>query len=290
MIAGGMGCIFAYFGTKWASTIIPHKGLSIGGEAVISLNPMVLLFACAVTVLTILLCGLAPAIHSVQADLNTRIAASGRGSIGNPRQGRLRTGLVIGEVALSVVLLVSSALLIHSFIKLTHVDLGFSSKNLIFGAFGPSGKSSYDGRGNFVELVSQRLERLPGVDEVAVNNSLPGYNTGAVSEVTMPSSMQPLKVGFDGCTENLVSTMGLHLLRGRWLSAAEVRSAQQVAVLNQTTARLLFENSDPIGQQIRVNSVGHLTDASFEVVGIAADTKNYNGPEQPTRVVHQNFS
>src|SRR5262249_37847741 len=102
MIAGGMGCIFAYFGTKWASTIIPHKGLSIGGEAVISLNPMVLLFACAVTVLTILLCGLAPAIHSVQADLNTRIAASGRGSIGNPRQGRLRTGLVIGEVALSV--------------------------------------------------------------------------------------------------------------------------------------------------------------------------------------------
>jgi predicted permease len=282
LIAGCAGCILACFGARWASTIIPHKGLSIGGETIIDVNPIVVLFACAVTVLTIVLCGLAPAVQSVRADLNSKIAANGKGSIGNARQGKIRAGLVIGEVALSVVLSVSSGLLIRSFIMLTHVDLGFNPKNLIFGAFGPSGHSTYDERGGFIERTLHELEAVPGVDEVAVNNSLPGYNTGLKGEVTVPGATQPLRVGFDGCTENLISTMGLHLLGGRWLSRNEVRSGQQVTVLNRTSARLLFGNSDPIGQQIKVKSLGHLTDASFQVIGVAADTKNYEGPEQPT--------
>ena len=260
-IACGIGCIFAYFGTKWASTIIPHKGLSIGGETVIGLNPVVLLFAFGMTGLTTILCGLAPAFHSVRRDLNTRMATSGKGSIGNPRHGKLRAGLVVGEVALCVVLLVGSGLLIHSFLKLTHVDLGFSPRNLVFGAFGPSERLTDDEREHFVERISQQLEGMPGVAEVAINNSLPGYNTGPVSEVTVPGSMRPLRIGFDGCTDNLVAVIGLHLLRGRWLSAPEVRSGQQVAVLNQTTARNLFGNIDPIGQQIKVKSIGHLKDA-----------------------------
>ena len=281
--ACALGCVFAYFGTKLAATIIPHKGLSIGGETVIGLNPLVLWFAIAAAVLTTVLCGLAPAFHRARGgELNAQIAASGWGSIGNARHARLRSGLVVGEVALSVVLLVGSGLLIHSFLKLTHVDLGFNAENLIFGAFGPSGLATYDERGSFVNRITQQLEAMPSVAEVAVNNSLPGYNTGQVSEVSALAATG-IKVGFDGCTENLVSAMGLHLLRGRWLSAAEVRSAQQVAVLNKTAARDLFGDDDPVGKEITVKSIGNLKDAPFQIIGIAADTKNYNGPEQPSR-------
>ena len=234
-IACGVGCIFAYFGTKWASAIVPHKGLSIGGETVIALNPVVLVFAFALTLLTTILCGLAPAFRSVRRDLNGRIIATGKNTIGDPRQGRLRAGLVVGEVTLSVVLLVCSGLLIRSFLAVTHVELGFNPKNLIFGAFGPSGRPTYDERGSFVERISRQLEAMPGIAEVAINNSLPGYNTGPVSEVTVSGSMQPLKVGFDGCTENLPSAMGLHLLRGRWLTQTEVRSGNQVTVINDNS-------------------------------------------------------
>lgn len=283
IIACGLGCILAYFGTQWAAMIIPHKGISIGGETEIGLNPAVLLFALAVTALTTVLCALAPVFHSTRGDLNTKIAASGKGSMGNPRQGKIRAVLVSGEVGLAMVLLVSSGLLIHSFMKLTHVELGFNPKNLIFGVFGPSGNSSNADTERFVNQISERLEAMPGVTEVAINNSLPGYNTGPVSDVTIPSSMLQLKVGFDGCDEKLISAMGLHLLRGRWFSSAEVRAAQQLAILSETTARDLFGDSDPIGQQIKVKSIGKLTDASFQVIGVTADTKNYDGPEQPTR-------
>ncbi|HVA17685.1 MAG TPA: ABC transporter permease, partial [Candidatus Dormibacteraeota bacterium] len=249
-----VGCVLAYFGLKGVSAILPQKGIAIGGESVMSLDRAVLLFALAATLLTTLICGLAPAIQAVGRDLQARLASGGKTIGGSARHGRLRSALVIGEIALSIVLLVGAGLLVRSFFVLTHVPLGFDPSHLVFAAFGQASwvpeNSKNSGSAIFRQEVLQRLKMLPGVADVAINNSLLGYNTGRHSEVTAPGATRPEDAGFDGCSANLLSTLGLHLLRGRWLTANDVASAQHVAVLNETMAHEVFGDTEAVGRQI----------------------------------------
>ncbi len=283
------GCVLAYWGLKGASAILPHKGIAVGGESAMSLNPVVLLFALGATLLTVVICGLAPAIHVVGQDLRTRLAGSG--VAGRVRHGRPRSALVVGEVTLSVVLLVGAGLLVRSFFTLTHVDLGFDPTHLIFATFGQASwehkSSENNGSQAFRDAVFQRLKTLPGIADVAVNNSLLGYNTGRHSNVIVAGATRSGDAGFDGCSENLLAMLGLHLLRGRWLTANDVGSAQHVAVLNETMAREFFGDADPIGQRIEAKAFGEAphteADRYFQVIGVVKNTKDYDGPEQPVQ-------
>lgn len=285
--ACAVGCVLAYFGLKAVSAILPQKGISIGGESVIGLDRTVLLFALSATLMTTLICGLAPAIRTTGPDLRSRLAG-GKG-IGGRSCGRLRSALVIGEFALSIMLLVGAGLLVRSFFVLTHVELGFNPKNLVLAAFGEASwqheSSKNNGSQAFRDEVFQQLKVLPGVADVAVNNSLLGYNTGRKSEVTTDGAMRPGKAGFDGCSENLLSLLGLHLLRGSWLTAKDVASARHVAVLNQTMARNLFGDGEPIGRDIEAKEFGEAPhsaeDRYFRVIGVVQDTTDNDGPEQP---------
>jgi predicted permease len=283
------GCALAYFGLKGVSAILPQKGIAVGGESEMSLNSMVLLFALSATVLTTLICGLAPAIHAVGRDLRTRLTGSGVG--GGTRHGRLRSALVIGEVALSIVLLIGAGLLVRSFFVLTHVNMGFDPTHLIFAAFGQASweheNTNNNGSRTFRDEAFQQLKLLPGVVDAAVNNSLLGYNSGRHSEVIVPGATRSREAGFDGCSENLVTMLGLRLLRGRWLTANDVASAQHVAVLNETMARDFFGDGDPVGRRIEANAFGEpphaAADRYFQVIGVVKDTKDYDGPEQSVR-------
>jgi len=284
-----IGCVFALFGLKGVAAIVPQKGIGVGGELVMGLNGRVLLFALGITVLTTLICGLTPAIHAVGCNLQSRIAGSGQGIAGKVRHGRLRSALMIGEIALSIMLLVSAGLMMRSFFVLTHVELGFNPKNLVFAAFGPTSghQQTPEQSQTFQREVFQRLKMLPGVADIAINNSLLGYNVGRKSEVTVPGTVHSGEAGFDGCSASLFSTLGLHLLRGTWLSQSDVASARHVAVLNETMAHDFFGGTDPIGRQIEVKAFGgqshSAADRFFRVIGIVGDMKNYDGPEQPVR-------
>jgi putative ABC transport system permease protein len=287
--ACAVGCALAYFGLRGVSGILPQKGIAVGGESVMSLNRVVLLFALGATVLTVLICGLAPAIHAVGRDLRTRVAGSG--IVGPRGQGRLRSVLVTGEIALSIVLLVGAGLLVRSFFMLTHVDLGFDPTHLVFAAFGRASweheSSKNNGNQAFRDKVFQRLKLLPGVADVAVNNSLLGYNTGRRTQVSVAGATTSAEAGLNGCSGNLLEMLGLHLLRGRWLTANDVGSAQHVAVLNDTMARDFFGDADPVGQRIEAKAFGEApytaADRYFQVVGVVEGTKDYDGPEQPVR-------
>jgi predicted permease len=286
-----VGCVLAYFGLKGVSAILPQKGIAIGGESVMSLDRAVLLFALAATLLTTLICGLAPTIQAVGRDLRTRLASGGKTVGGNARHGRLRSALVIGEIALSIVLLVGAGLLVRSFFVLTHVPLGFDPSHLVFAAFGQASwvpeNSKNSGSAIFHQEILQRLKMLPGVADVAINNSLLGYNTGRHSEVTAPGATGPKDAGFDGCSANLLSTLGLHLLRGRWLTANDVASVRHVAVLNETMAHEVFGDTEAVGRQIEAKAFGQPPNAAagrfFQVIGVAQDTTDYDGPEQPVK-------
>jgi putative ABC transport system permease protein len=286
--ACAVGCVFAYFGMKVVAAAVPHKGQSVGGEAVIGLDSTVLFFTLGVTALTTLLCGLAPALHAVGRDVQPMLRGNGRGTGGDFPHRKFRAGLVVAEVALSIVLLTGAGLMIRSFYELTHIDLGFNAKNLFFAPVGlrsaskgATGQQQRDA-GKIVEL--ERLKALPGVIEIAVNNSLPGYNPGRRFEATVPGSAHSETVGFDGCSENLMRVLEMQMASGRWLSESDVNAAQPVAVINQTMAAQFFGGENPLGRQIQAKGfdekVQPARDAYFQVIGVVRDIKDF-GPQVP---------
>jgi putative ABC transport system permease protein len=284
--ACALGCVFAYFGVKGVAAVVPHKGQSIGGEAVIGLDFTVLLFTLGLTALTAVPCGLAPAIHTLGRDLQPQLTGSGKGTSGSFRHGKFRTGLVIVEVALSIVLLTGAGLMIRSFYELTHIDLGFNAKNLLFVAtWSPRrGDDKPEHLAINFEKIVERLKALPGVTELAINNSLPGYNPSRRYEATVPGSTHSERAGFDKCSESLLRTLEMRMVSGRWLSQGDVDSGQHVAVINQTMATHFFGMENPLGRQVLAKAFEDKSqpprDAYFQVVGVIRDVKDF-GPQVP---------
>ena len=280
--AGVLGCVFAVWGMRAVTAVIPQKGASTGGEVVIGLNGVVLFFSAGIAMLTTFLCGLAPAWHAALVDLQSQLVGSNKIGDGGFRQGKLRRALIVSEVALSMVLLIGAGLMIKSFFTLTHVELGFNPENVLLVAIGAPRNHPNPNQENVREEIAARLKQLPGIAEVSVNQSLPGYNPGVRRQVTVPGSARYEEAGFDGCSDNLLRTLELHLLSGRWLTSEDVGSARHIAVLNQTMARTFFADRDPVGMQIKVNSASHNVGAApeeyFQIVGVVADAKNF-GPQ-----------
>jgi predicted permease len=293
------GCIFAEFGMKAVATVIPQKGFvaggRLGGEAVIGLNPAVLFFALGVTVLTAVICGLAPAFHVVRGDVQPHLAGGGKDANTNFRRGTLRAGLVVSEVAVSIVLLIGAGLMIRSFVLLTHVELGFNPKNILVAYFGPRGRNQGPDMAKIISPqrevilreVVERLKHLPGVVEIAVEDTLPGYGPQAGPEVTVPGATHAEIAGFESCDQNLPRVLELRLVQGHWLSEEEVDTAQYAAVINQKLARDFFGDGNPVGQQLKVKAFRKLRkpaeppqDTYFQIVGVIADVKN-RGVQQP---------
>jgi putative ABC transport system permease protein len=284
-IAGGaLGCVFAYAGIQLTAAIIPSM---LPGEAVVELNRVVLLFAVGVTLLTTLICGLAPALHSVRGDLSSRLAGTAKGANSSFRHGKLRAALVIVEVALSIVLLAGTGLMMRTLYALTHLDLGFNPTNVLaMGVDFPSGSyTTVAEKKAFFEQSLSRIQALPGVLSAAETVTLPPYNS-ARSEITVPGKTHAddWNTMFDVCSEGYFQTLGLHLLRGRLLSASDVDSGRHVAVVSQTFARLYLDGEDPLGQKFKFNAFDQIPQAPqnayFEVIGVVGDIHN-DGPQDP---------
>jgi putative ABC transport system permease protein len=298
MAACVVGCLFAWFGTKFVPAIVPRTGDvaaggHIGGETGLGLNPPVLFFALGLTLLTTLICGLAPALHVMRADLQPQLAGTGKGGNGGFRHGKFRAALVIAEVALSIVLLIGAGLMMRSFFLLTRVDLGFNPRNVLLVYFMPppshdrtsSAQRFASPQGRAVLLgVVERLKALPGVAHVSVEDALPGYSPSRGLQVTVPGATHSEEVGLIACDENFLQTLEMHMIQGRWLSEGEVRTAQYAGVISQRLAHDLFGDGNPIGQQVQVKAFKSVTqppqDSDFQIIGVVADMKNA-GPEQP---------
>ncbi len=281
LAAGGclLGCLFAYGGLKGVTAAMPPE--TIPAEAVLRLNIPAMFFAVAVTFLTTILCGLAPAIHAVRGELHGRLKDTGKGVNANFRHGRFRSGLVVSEVALSIVLLVGAGLMMRSLFALQHVELGLNPVNILVARL-PLPKGRYDTAAQkklFFSQVLQRVSALPGVIAATETSSLPPYG-GSESDVVIPGKTHSEKwdTMYQLCSEGYFKTMGRHLLRGRLLSETDVDSARPVAVVNETLARTYFGKDDPIGQKIKFEELDRLPqspkDQYFEIIGIVADAKN----------------
>jgi putative ABC transport system permease protein len=277
-----VGCLFAYGGIKGIVAALPDG--AIPRESVIQLNWLVLMFSLGVAVCTAVLFGLVPAVQMAKHDIVEPLKDAGRGVSGGFRRGRLRSILVVVEVALSLVLLVGAGVMMHTFAKLTDQDLGFDPENILVARL-PFPKGQYTTaaqKQQFFSQLLQRVEAMPGVVAATETTTLPPYG-GIGTTIDIPG-----KVHSDDwrgivqlCSGGYFPTLGLRLLRGRVLSEVEVNDARKVAVVNQTLVTEFFGQEDPIGRSIKLNGLANpppgqeaVADPVFEIIGVTADEKD----------------
>jgi predicted permease len=283
-----LGCLFAYAGIVGVKGLMP-QGL-FPNEADIRLNIPVLAFSLGVAVFTAVVFGLVPALQTVKKNMADPLKDSGRGIVGGFRRGKLRSALVVSEVALSLVLLAGAGLLIRNFVKLQTVDLGFDPNNILVARL-PLPREQYKtaaAKQQFFEALLPRLHALPGVVAATETSTLPPYS-GIGTDIDIPGKThtERWEAIYQLCSDGYFRTLGLKVLRGRTMSAMEVSAARKVAVINQTFANKYFPAENPIGRQIVLKGMQKLGDGdaienpTFEVIGVIADAKNRGIIEPP---------
>jgi putative ABC transport system permease protein len=292
--ACGSGCVLAYFGLKVVVALIPAGTLP--EETVIRMNAPVLFLSLGVTILTAILCGLTPALHVVREDLQLRLRGSGRGIGGSFRHGKLRAGLVVSEVALSLVLLVGAGLLMRSFLVLTRVDLGFDPKNVLYfvlnlpPTYNTDVPGSREKKNALTRQLLDHLRALPGVTSVAEVDEPPPLKY-ELSDTIIPGKphTERWETRFTMCSEGYFQTLGLNLVGGRLFSELDVAAERDVMVVNEAFSRQYFPNEHPLGQKVKLQFLDSTFvdgphDTYFEIVGIVRDykTRGYDSPSWQT--------
>ena len=230
-----LGSVFAYVGIRGVKGLMP-QGL-FPTEADIRLSIPVLMFSLAVAVFTAVVFGLVPALQTVKKNMADPLKDSGRGIVGGFRRGKLRSALVVCEVALSLVLLAGAGLLIRNFVKLQSVDLGLDPNNILVARL-PLPREQYKtaaSKQQFFEALLTRLHALPGVVAATETSTLPPYG-GIGTDIDIPGKThtERWEAIYQLCSDGYFRTLGLKVLRGRTLSPVEVSTARKVAVINQT--------------------------------------------------------
>ena len=279
-VAGcGAGCLIAYLGMK-AFMRLPLNDL-LPTEAVISLNLPVLFFAVGTSLVATILCGTAPAFHAVRSDLQKGLAGTGVNVNASFQHGRFRSGLVIGQVALSLLLLTCAGLIARSFIALTRVDLGIRPQDIFYAEvhFPKNRYTKSEEKVAFFSRFMPELKAIPGVVNATELIGLPLFFAPR-GDVTIPGKPHGDRwmTNVELCSEGYFQTLGLHLLHGRLLSESDVLSARRVAVVNETLARKYFAGEDPLGRQIKFNVLDEIPetprDVYFEIVGVVNDSRD----------------
>jgi putative ABC transport system permease protein len=246
----------------------------------VSLNNTVLLFTFGVSVLTSVLCGLAPALHASRVDLHATLKEGGRSSAGGGRELTRKTLLVV-EVSLALVLLVGAGLLARSMARVLNVDPGFNPDNLITLRMMPP-NNAYDKarRRVFFDECLTRVSALPGVRSAAITHALPiggGQQWGTnfyVADKPIPQRGQFPDMEFTPISANYFEAMGIQLLRGRWFNSADAATSSPVTVINEALARRIWPGEDPLGKRLK-RGLPESDTPWLEVVGVVADVKVY---------------
>ena len=247
----------------------------------INVDWRVLLAAVILTAATGLLCGLAPAMQSMRGDVLDSLRDIGASAGDGPRRSYLRSGMVILEVGLAVVLLVSSGLLLRSFRKMLEVDPGFESSHVLTASVALP-RRDYPAQEKvdaFFATLQQRLESEPGVKSVGFSSNIPivGQRSGRLiaPEGYIKSPGEGWIIVSNYLTlGNYFDALRIPLIRGRYLTASDDRpGAPLVAVISQSLANRYFQGKDPVGKGIKVGADFATSMPTMRVVGVVGDIK-----------------
>ncbi|HEV2492178.1 MAG TPA: ABC transporter permease [Terriglobia bacterium] len=278
-LGGVIGLALAY----WATGILVAFMSSGREPVVLSVHPdlRVLGFTAVISVLTAVLFGLAPAFRGTRLDLTPALKESaGRGSMGMHRSARSRLGkgLVIAQVAMSLVLLVGAGLFVRTLQNLENINVGFNRRNILLFGIAP-GMNGYQGEklASFYQELQRRLEALPGVRSVSASShtligggvSISGISIQGYTRAAAGSGDAQNAVYVDDVGPQFLETMGIPLLLGRTIGSRDTSTAPKVAVINQTLARTYFADSNPIGRRFGFGDAKN--SGEIEIVGVVGD-------------------
>jgi putative ABC transport system permease protein len=297
-ITGGLlGVLIAYLGVPLILSISPKGAIPRATE--IDLDQSVLLFAAAISILTGVVSGLAPALHVSRPDLQETLKETARSVTG--RQGWLRRGFVVIEIALTLVLLIGSGLLIRSFLRLQQVNPGFAVENRFrFSIWLPDQEypdTELDKRINFFTQVRERIAALPGAQSVGMSTGLPLGHTYWKDTFTIVGQPDPPLAETPSMVVSVVDTgyfetMHIPLVRGRFFNNQDDRShlkpqdlhgkvgvqrrlaGLNTVIIDEEFARRHFPGADPVGRQIREGrSVDPWASLPLTIVGVVGRVK-----------------
>jgi predicted permease len=270
LLGATVGGLFA----RWSSGIIV-RFLSQGGRAVsldLSLDLRVLVFAIAVATGTGILFGLAPAWRATRVDPQTAMRGAGRGQVGDSRQ-RVAKGIVIGQVALSLVLVVAAGLLVGSFRRLATLHPGFRSEGvLVVTAVWANLDLADDRQNGFPRQLLNRVRTIPGVRETSTSLITPINGTSWNEDVIVNGIPSEAPVWFNGVSDGYLKTLDTALLAGRDFTPQDGADAAKVVLVNQTLARRFFGEASPLGKSISTSEHGGIG-PPMEIVGVVEDAK-----------------
>src|SRR5437764_263365 len=275
-IAGVLGVLLAVWGLdllkKVAENFIPrvHE---------ISLDLNVLGFAVGLSLVTGLVLGLVPALHASRSDPIDSLKDSSRGTTGR-QAGRLRAGLLIAEVALSLVLLVGAVLLIDSFRRLQNVDPGFRAEGIttFFVGLPPGSYPDVERQGLFFQNAIEKIKALPGVTNAAAGSNLPASDNGNTrspaaveGQPVSPVSERTILVR-STISPGFLETLGIPIKQGRDFTWRDRAGARDVVIINEATAKKFFPGENPIGRRL----ITGIASIPREIVGVAGDVRSEN--------------
>lgn len=245
----------------------------------------VLCFSIAAACLTGLLFGLFPALSMAKPNLNENLKEGSRGS--GSKRLHLQASLIIAETALTVVLLSSAGLLLHSFVKAMNADAGFNRYNTLAFELNQAGPKAptLEHRIRFISDVLAEIERVPGVDCAAMSSSSPmngrNYFGDFVSREEKPETRNDVNAGYDAIAGNFFKTSGIPLLRGRLFTDADNQEkAPRRMMINQVLAQRLFGDEDPLGHFL------HFQDYAWEIIGVVGNIRQYQLDLDPVPQVY----
>ncbi|MGD8361248.1 MAG: ABC transporter permease [Gemmatimonadota bacterium] len=272
LVAGGLGVLAAVW---LQDLILGYVELDILGIQELGLSSSVLGFALVLSLATAILFGTIPALAVARAQPAQDLKEGGRGS--TTGGAKFRSGLVVLQVAVSVILLIGSALLLRSFGRLAGVDPGFDPEGILAAEVSlPAARyEEADARFRFFTDLRESIQALPGVESVGMIDRLPIRNPGNNVALWAPERPPPTNSEAHYAFQRIVTpgyfrSMGVPVVAGRGFDDTDVAGGPAVIILSQASADTTFPGESPLGRQVAVD-LGGDEPALFEVVGVVAD-------------------
>jgi putative ABC transport system permease protein len=308
MVGAVIGAIFSAWGVDLIVGLY-HENLRQIGK--IGMNPTVLLFSLGIAVVLGIVLGLVPAVHTSRSQLQNDLQDAGRGGSTGHANRRIRNGLIVGQVALTLMLLVGAGLLARSFQQLLAISPGFSAQSAVAMTVSMPDPDDAEAKRKLAQFYQQllvRLESIPGVTNVGGTDVLPmsgngsngrflieegGVTVGSMEEFSkkMTALMGTDRIGdaqHRVASGGYFATMHIPLLRGRAFQESDGPDNPHVAVISESLAKRYFPDADPIGKQIQFGNMDgdlHL----LNVVGVVGDVRDQTLDANPQPTVYVNY-
>ncbi len=294
LLGGGVGLVLAYSGVALLRRVLPADIPRIDQ---VGIDGNVLAFTAIASLLAGVLFGLYPALRAMRPRVTDILQEGGRGSSGGPASRRLLNGMVSGQVALALLLLLSAGVMIRSFSRLLQVDPGFRTEDVMVAMLSLPNDNQFASRESQVlfwnELVD-RVSAIPGVEAAGAVSALPMSPNGSDFDLPVsifgresPSSAEQPRAQYRATVPGYFEALGMTLIQGRLLDRFDREQGRPVMVLNESAARLLFPGEIPVGQILGVPMAG-----SIEIIGVVADVRHsgLDAPPSPEMfVAFENF-